>query len=187
MYCSVWCLTRDFGFEGAAHDMLRSSIFNGDEVATGSHGCVGDLVSFWTLLTIHLHLRWAVDGDRQSSWASVTRVYNEIWRYTCDGWDEASEFLCVCVLTLLDGCLLVLYCTCSSPLQSRPKSRYHSWISCLAGFSYTDLEGTARDVTPVKTDIDGVDAVLPWNKPYGVFICTKTGTQCWISSNAPSI
>lgn len=77
------------------------------------------------------------------------------------------------VLTLVIGCLVGWRHTCSSPLQSGPKSSHHSWISRLAGFPYTDLEGTAWDVTPVKTDINGVDAVLPWNKPYGVFICTN--------------
>lgn len=57
--------------------MLWSSIFDGDEVAAGGHGCVCDLVTFGTLLAVHLHLGGSVDGDRESAGSSVDCVYNE--------------------------------------------------------------------------------------------------------------
>lgn len=71
------CLTRDFSFKRAADDMLRSSVFDGDEVAAGGHGCVRDLVTLGTLLAVHLHLGGSVNGDRESASSSVDRVYDE--------------------------------------------------------------------------------------------------------------
>ena len=46
--------TCDFSFEWAAHYVLRPSVFDGDEIVAGCHGCVGDLVAFGTLPAVHL-------------------------------------------------------------------------------------------------------------------------------------
>lgn len=48
--------TCDFSFERAAHYVLWSSVFNGNEIVARCHGCVGDLVALGTLPTVHLHL-----------------------------------------------------------------------------------------------------------------------------------
>jgi len=56
--------TCDFGFERAAHNVLWSAIFDGDEIVARCHGCVGDPVALRTLPTVHLHLRRTVDVDR---------------------------------------------------------------------------------------------------------------------------
>lgn len=82
-------LTRHFSFERAADDVLWSSIFDGDEVAAGSHGRVRDLVALRTLLAVHLHLRGPVDGDGQGTGSSVACVHDEVGGHTCRrGWRE---------------------------------------------------------------------------------------------------
>lgn len=54
-----------FGFERAAHDVLRPSVLDGDEIVARRHGRVGDLVALRTLPAVHLHLGRPVDVDRQ--------------------------------------------------------------------------------------------------------------------------
>lgn len=79
------CLTRDFSFEWASNDMLWSSVFDGNEVAAGGHGCVRDLVTLRTLLAVHLYLGGSVNGDRKSASSSVNCVYDKLRRYTFGG------------------------------------------------------------------------------------------------------
>lgn len=67
-----------FGFERAAHDVLRPSVFNGDEIVAGRHGCVGDLVALWTLPAVHLDLGGSVDVDRQCGRARIAGVYYKL-------------------------------------------------------------------------------------------------------------
>lgn len=64
---SVERLTGDLGLEGAADDVLRSSILDGDEVVSRSCRCVGHLVTFRTLLKVHLHFGRPINGHRESS------------------------------------------------------------------------------------------------------------------------
>lgn len=70
--------TCDFSFEGAAHDVLRASVLDGDEIVSRSHGCVGDLVAFGTLPTVHLHLGGPVDVDREGGRACVAGVDHKL-------------------------------------------------------------------------------------------------------------
>lgn len=70
--------TCDFGFERAAHYVLRPSIFNSDEIAARCHGGIGDLVALRTLPTVHLDLRRPVDVDRQSGGACVAGVDHKL-------------------------------------------------------------------------------------------------------------
>lgn len=48
--------TRDFGDEGAAGDVVRSSVLDGDDVAAGRHGRVEHLVAAGHLQALHLNL-----------------------------------------------------------------------------------------------------------------------------------
>lgn len=64
--------TCDFGFERAAHYVLWPAVFDGDEIVAGCHGCIGDLIAFRRLPTVHLDLGRPVDVDRQSARACVT-------------------------------------------------------------------------------------------------------------------
>lgn len=82
--------TCDFGFEGAAHYVLRSAVFDGDEIVAGCHRRVGDPVAFWTLLTVHLHLGRAVNVDRQSAGAGVAGVDHELRGHT---WNNGGQVL----------------------------------------------------------------------------------------------
>lgn len=71
-------LTGDLGLEGAAYNVLRSSILDRDEVVSRSRGCVGHPVTFRTLLKVHLHFGRPINGYRQSSRTSVTCVHHEV-------------------------------------------------------------------------------------------------------------
>lgn len=55
--------TCDSGFERAAHNVLWSAVFDGDEIVARCHRCVGYPVAFQTLPTVHLHFGWPVDVD----------------------------------------------------------------------------------------------------------------------------
>lgn len=82
------CLTRDFSFERAANNMLWSSIFDGDEVAAGGHGCVRDLVTLGTLLAVHLHFGGSINGNWESTGSSVDCVYDKVRGNTFERQDE---------------------------------------------------------------------------------------------------
>lgn len=82
--------TCDFGFEGAAHYVLRSAVFDGDEIVARRHRRVCDPVPFWTLSTVHLHLGRAVDVDRQSAGAGVAGVDHELRGHT---WRDGGQVL----------------------------------------------------------------------------------------------
>lgn len=71
--------TWDFGLKGAAYDVLGSSILDGDQVVSRSHGHVGNFVALGTILAVHLYLGRPVDGHRQSSWSGITRVHDKLW------------------------------------------------------------------------------------------------------------
>lgn len=58
--------------------MVWAAVFDGDQVVSGGHGGVGDLVALCTLLAVHLHLGWAVNGHGQSTRAGRARVHNEL-------------------------------------------------------------------------------------------------------------
>lgn len=68
-----------FGLEGAAYNVLGSSILDGDQVASRSHRCVGNLIPLRRLLTIHLNLWWAINCHGQCSWPGVTSIDNKLW------------------------------------------------------------------------------------------------------------
>lgn len=61
--------------------------------------------------------------------------------------------------------------TCGSSFQPRSEGRHHSWVSDLSDLSHADLEGTTGNVAPIETHFDGVDSVLPRDKPDGVLVC----------------
>lgn len=56
-------LTCDFGSEGTSTDVIRSSIFNTDQVVPGGHGGVLHLVALWDLLAFHVYFGRTLDGD----------------------------------------------------------------------------------------------------------------------------
>lgn len=53
--------TCDFSFERAAHDVLRSSVFDGDEIVSRRHGRVGDLEALRTLPAVQFDFGRPVD------------------------------------------------------------------------------------------------------------------------------
>lgn len=64
--------------------------------------------------------------------------------------------------------------TGGSSLQSWPEGRHHARISDLSWFTHSDLEGTARDVTAIKTNIDRMDSIFPRDESDGMLVCTNT-------------
>lgn len=62
--------TCDFGFKWASGDVVRAAVFDCDDVVSRSHWSVVNFKSFRTLLTLHFHLRWALDGHSQRSRSS---------------------------------------------------------------------------------------------------------------------
>lgn len=74
-----------FGFKRAAHYVLRPSVFNGDEIVAGRHGCVGDLVALRTLPAVHLDLGRSIYVDRQCGRARVAGVHHKLRR---NAWKE---------------------------------------------------------------------------------------------------
>lgn len=55
--------TCDFGFERAAHYVLRPAVFDGDEIVARRHGSVCDFVALRTFAAIHLDFGRPVDVD----------------------------------------------------------------------------------------------------------------------------
>lgn len=55
-------LTNDLGLEGASNDVVRTTIFDGNKIATRSHWGVCHPVALRTLHTVHLHLGGPIDG-----------------------------------------------------------------------------------------------------------------------------
>lgn len=53
--------TCDFSFERAAHYVLRSSVFDGDEIVSRRHGRVSDLEALRTLPTVQFDFGRPVD------------------------------------------------------------------------------------------------------------------------------
>lgn len=53
--------TCDFSFERAAHYVLWSSVFDGDEIVARRHGRVSDLVALWTLSAVQFDFGRPVD------------------------------------------------------------------------------------------------------------------------------
>lgn len=53
--------TCDFSFKRAAHDVLGSSVFDGDEIVARRHGRVRDLVALWTLAAVQFDFGRPVD------------------------------------------------------------------------------------------------------------------------------
>lgn len=53
--------TCDFGFERAAHYVLRSSVFDGDEIVARCHGRVSDLEALRTLPAVQFDFGRPVD------------------------------------------------------------------------------------------------------------------------------
>ena len=60
--CVKIFLTSDLGFEGASADVVRTTVFDGNEIVAGSHWGVCDPVALGALHTVHLHLGRPVDG-----------------------------------------------------------------------------------------------------------------------------
>ena len=71
-------LTCDLGFEGAAGDVVGSSVLDADQVVSRSHGGVVHLVALRNLLTVHLHFRWPLDGHCKGPGASLSVVNDEL-------------------------------------------------------------------------------------------------------------
>lgn len=88
---SKFLLTSDLGLEGAPYDVVRSSIFDGDEIVAGGHGGVRDPVALGALHTVHLHLRGSVDGHRQGPGARVAGVHHKLTRRAWDKREEAGK------------------------------------------------------------------------------------------------
>lgn len=70
--------TCDFGLEGTATDVVRSSVFDADHVVSGCHGSVLHLVALWNLLAVHLYLGWTLDGHGQGPGARLSVVDDEL-------------------------------------------------------------------------------------------------------------
>lgn len=60
--------------------------------------------------------------------------------------------------------------TCGSTLQTWAKDRHQAWISLLARFSHSDLEGTSRNVTAIEAHMDGMITVLSRDKPDSMLV-----------------
>ncbi len=76
-------LTSDLGLEGASDDVVRTAVFDGDEIVARSHWGVCDPVALGALHTVHLHLGGPVDGHSQSAWACLACIHN---KFTCGSW-----------------------------------------------------------------------------------------------------
>lgn len=61
--------------------------------------------------------------------------------------------------------------TCGASLKARPVGGHSARVSGLVGLPHAHIEGASRNVATVELDIDGVDAVLPWNETDGIFVC----------------
>lgn len=70
--------TCDFGFERAAHYVLRPAVFDCDEIVARCHGRVVDPVALGAFAAVHLHLGRPVDVDRQSARARVTGLNHKL-------------------------------------------------------------------------------------------------------------
>lgn len=169
------CPTWDLGLERAAHDVLGSSILDRDQIVSGSHGCVGDLVALGTLLTVHFHFWRPVDGHRKSSRASIAGVHDKLWCHTWrrwTGWTPVKMYFLFPLKALKIRCLY----TCCSSLQSCSKGRNHSRISHLSWFTHSDLKGAARNMAPIEANMDGMNAVLSRDKSDSILIWRNTKT-----------
>lgn len=61
--------------------------------------------------------------------------------------------------------------TCGASLKTRPVGGHSAWVCGLVGLPHAHIEGASRNVATIELDIDGVDAVLPWNETDRVFVC----------------
>lgn len=75
--------TCDFSFERAAHYVLRSSVFDGDEIVARRHGSVSDLVALRTLTAVQFDFGRPVDVHRESAGASLAGFDDKFRRHTC--------------------------------------------------------------------------------------------------------
>lgn len=55
-------LTSNLGLEGASDNVIRTTVFDGNEIVPRSHWGVCDPVALRTLNTVHLHLGGPIDG-----------------------------------------------------------------------------------------------------------------------------
>lgn len=76
--------TCDFSFERAAHYVLWSSVFDGDEIVARRHGRVSDLVALWTLSAVQFDFGRPVDVHWQSARASIAGFDYKFRRHTCE-------------------------------------------------------------------------------------------------------
>lgn len=70
--------TCDFGLEGTSSDVVRSSVFDADQVVSRCHGSVLHLVALWNLLAVHLYLGRTLDGHGQGPGARLSVVDDEL-------------------------------------------------------------------------------------------------------------
>lgn len=63
--------------------MLRSSVFDGDEIVAGCHGRVRDLEALRTLPTVQFDFGRPVDVHRESARAGVASLDNKFQRHAC--------------------------------------------------------------------------------------------------------
>ena len=75
--------------------------------------------------------------------------------------------------------------TCSASLEPRTIGRHQAWVPSLALLPNSDLEGTARDVSTVELDVDGVDAILVGDETDGVLVCGGRGWWVSLSLSPP--
>lgn len=75
--------TCDFGLKRASSDVVGAAIFDSDDVVSRGHWCVVHFKPFGTLLTLHLHLRRALDSDGQRSRSSFGVIDDKFGLVTC--------------------------------------------------------------------------------------------------------
>lgn len=59
---SVLIVTCNLGLEGASDNMVRSTVFDGNEIVPWGHWCVCDPVALRTFNTVHLDLGGPING-----------------------------------------------------------------------------------------------------------------------------
>lgn len=72
--------TFNVGLEWTSRHMNAAGIFDGDEIVARCAGHVGELVTISNLLTVELHLGWAIHRHRQRARARLLGVNNELAR-----------------------------------------------------------------------------------------------------------
>lgn len=74
------CFTCNLRLKGASHNVVRAAIFDGDEIVSRGHWGVSNLVTLWTLHTIHLHFGGPVDGHGEGPGACSACIYHKLAR-----------------------------------------------------------------------------------------------------------